>query len=75
MTEDEMVDGITNSRSSLKLMFIESVLPSSSLILCRPLLFLPPVPPSIRVFSNESTLYKRFGVSALASVLPKNIQD
>ena len=50
---------ITNSRSSLKLMSIESVMPSSHLILCRPLLLLPPVPPSIRVFSNESTLHTR----------------
>ena len=47
---------ITNSRSSLKLMSIESVMPSSHLILCHPLLLLPPIPPSIRVFSNESTL-------------------
>ena len=47
---------ITNSRSSLKLMSIESVMPSSHLILCRPLLLLPPIPPSIRVFSNASTL-------------------
>ena len=65
-------------RSSLKLMSIESVQPSSHLILCRPLLLLPPIPPSIRVFSNESTLRMRWpntGVSALASVLPKNIQD
>ena len=46
---------ITNSRSSLKLMSIELVMPSSHLILCRPLCLLPPVPPSIRVFSNEST--------------------
>ena len=46
---------ITNSRSSLRLMSIESVMPSSHLILCRPLLLLPPIPPSIRVFSNEST--------------------
>ena len=51
---------ITNSRSSLKLMFIESVMPSSHLILCRPLLLLPPIPPSIRVFSNESTLHMRW---------------
>ena len=48
---------ITNSRSSLKLMSIESVMPSSHLILCHPLLLLPPVPPSMRVFSNESTLH------------------
>ena len=47
---------ITSSRSSLKLMSIESVMPSSHLILCRPLLLLPPIPPSIRVFSNESNL-------------------
>ena len=46
---------ITNSRSSLRLMSIESVMPSSHLILCRPLLLLLPIPPSIRVFSNEST--------------------
>ena len=44
---------ITNSRSSLKLMSIESVTPSSNLILYHPLLLLPPIPPSIRVFSNE----------------------
>ena len=51
---------ITISRSSLKLMSIESVmLPSSHLILCHPLLLLPPIPPSIRVFSNESTLHMR----------------
>ena len=47
---------ITNSWSSLKLISIESVMPSSHLILCRPLFLLPPIPPSIRVFSNESTL-------------------
>ena len=51
---------ITNSRSSLKLMSIKSVMPSSHLILCRPLVFLPPIPPSIRVFSNESTLLMRW---------------
>src|SRR5574340_575335 len=50
---------ITNSRSSLRLTSIESVMPSSYLILCCPLLFLPPIPPSIRVFSNESTLCMR----------------
>ena len=44
---------ITNSQSSLKLTSIESVMPSSHLILCRPLLLLPPIPPSIKVFSNE----------------------
>ena len=46
----------TNSRSSLRLMSIESVMPSSRLILGHPLLLLPPIPPSIRVFSSESTL-------------------
>ena len=46
---------ITDSRSSPKLMSIESVMPSSHLILCRPLFFLPPIPPSIKVFSNGST--------------------
>ena len=51
---------ITNSRSSLKLMCIESVMPSSHLILSRPLSLLPPIPPSIRVFSNESTLRTRW---------------
>ena len=51
---------ITNSRSSLTLTFIKSVMPSSHLILGRPLLLLPPIPPSIRVFSNESTLRMRW---------------
>ena len=51
---------ITNSRSSLRLTSIESVMPSSHLILCHPLLLLPPIPPSIRVFSNESTLHMRW---------------
>ena len=51
---------ITNSQSLLKLMPIKSVMPSSHLILCRPLLLLPPIPPSIRVFSNESTLRMRW---------------
>ena len=51
---------ITNSRSSLRLTSTESVMPSSHLILCRPLLLLPPIPPSIRVFSNESTLHMRW---------------
>ena len=49
----------TNSRSSLRLTSIESVMPSSHLILCPPLLLLPPILPSIRVFSNESTLPMR----------------
>ena len=51
---------ITISQSSLKLTSIESVMPSSHLILCRPLLLLPPIPPSIRVFSNDSTLHMRW---------------
>ena len=51
---------ITDSWSSLRLTSIESVMPSSHLILCRPLLLLPPIPPSIKVFSNESTLCRRW---------------
>ena len=51
---------ITNSWNLPKLMSIESVMPSSHLILCRPLLLLPPIPPSNRVFSNESTLRMRW---------------
>ena len=51
---------ITNSHSLLKLMSIESVMPSSHLILSRPLLLLSPIPPSIRIFSNESTLRVRW---------------
>ena len=60
-------------RSSLKLMSIKSVMPSSHLILCCPLLLLPPIPPSIRVFSNESTLcmrwpkYRSFSFSIIPS--------
>ena len=69
---------ITNSWSMLKLMSIELVMPSSHLILCRPLLLLPPSLPSIRVFSNESDLHidgQSIGVSASTSVFPVNIQD
>ena len=51
---------ITNTRSLLKLMFIESVMPSNHLILCHPLLLLPSILPSIRVFSNESVLRIRW---------------
>ena len=51
---------ITNSQSLLKLMSTESVMPSSHLILCHPLLLLPPISPSIRVFSNELTLHMRW---------------
>ena len=67
---------ITNSWSLLKLMSIESVMPSNHLILCHPLLLPPSIFPSIRVFSGESTLHIRWPeVSASASVLPMNIQD
>ena len=69
---------ITNSWSSLKLMSIESVMPSSHLILCRPLLLLPPIPPSIRVFPTSQLFAwggQSIGVSALPSFLPKNTQD
>ena len=69
---------ITNCQSLLKPMPIQSVMPSSYLILCRSLLLLPPIPPSIRVFSNESTLHMRwpkYWSSASASVLPMNTQD
>ena len=51
---------ITNSQIPPKPMSIEAVMPSNHLILCRPLLLLPPIPPSIRVFSNESTLHMRW---------------
>ena len=51
---------ITNSWSLLKLVSIESVMPSNHLILCHPLLLLPPIPPSTMVFSNESTLHMRW---------------
>ena len=65
---------ITNSRSSPKPMSIELVMPSSHLILCRSLLLLPPIPPSIRVFSNESTLRMRWPKYwSLASVLPNSL--
>ena len=69
---------ITNSRSLLKLMSIESVMPSSHLILCCPLLLLPPIPPSIRVFSMSQIFSwggQSTGVSASTSVLPMNTQD
>jgi len=51
---------VTNSQSSPRLMSIESVMPSNHLILYHPLLLLPPIPPCIRVFSNESTLCMRW---------------
>ena len=68
---------ITNSQSSLKLTSIKLVMPSSHLILCHPLLLLPPISPSIRVFfqwvSSSHELAKV--LDALASLLPKNTQD
>ena len=80
---------VTNSQSLLKLMSIESVMPSSHLILCCPLLLTPSTFPSIRVFSNESVLHIRWpvlelmeklssegqSIGASASALPMNIQD
>ena len=65
---------ITNSRNPLKLMSIESVMPSSHLILCCPLPLLPPIPPSIRVFSNKSTLHIRWPMywSFSFSISPSN---
>ena len=67
---------ITNSQSLLKLMSIESVMLSNHLILYRSLLLLPSIFPVIRVFSNESVVHiKSIRVSALAPVLPMNIQD
>ena len=75
-TECQASLSITSSRSSPKLMSIESVMPSNHLI-CRPLLFLPSIFPSIRVFSNESALRsggQSTGVSASTSVLPMNTQ-
>ena len=70
---------ITNSQSLPKLMSIELVMPSNHLILCRPLLLLLPILPSIRVFSNESDFRircpKSIAVSASTSVLPMNMQD
>ena len=71
---------ITNSQSLLKLVSIKSVIPSKYLILCHPLLLLPLIFPSIRVFSNESVLHIRWpiqsiGASVSASVLPMNIRD
>ena len=69
---------ITNSQSLFKLMFIDLMMPSNDLILCRPLLLLPSIFPSNRVLSNESVLHIRwpkYESSASASVLPMNIQD
>ena len=68
---------ITNSWNLLKLKSIRSVMPSSHLILCRPLLLLPPIPPNIRVFSNESTLRMRWPKywNFSLSIIPSNEQD
>ena len=70
---------ITISQSSLRLTSIESMMPSSHLILCRPLLLLPTISPSIQVFSNESTLRMRWpkywSFSFSISVLSMNTQD
>ena len=65
---------ITNPQNLPKLMSIESVMPSSHLILCRPLLLLPPIPPSIRVFSNESALHIKWPkyLSFSFSISPSN---
>ena len=63
---------ITNSWSSLRLTSIESVMPSSHLILCRPLLLLPSIFPSIRVFSNESVLHIRWPKYWSFSISPSN---
>ena len=68
---------ITNSLSLLRLTSIESVIPSSHLILCRPLLLLPPIPPSIRVFSNASTYIKftsNFYIIIMCSVLSNSLR-
>ena len=72
---------ITNSQSLPKLVSIDSVMPSNHLILCRPLLLLPSIFPSIRVSSNESQMSlftsggQRIGASASTSVLPMNTED
>ena len=63
---------ITNSWSLLKLISIKSTMPSSHLILCRPLLLLPPITPSIRVLSNESTLCMRWPKYCSFSISPSN---
>ena len=60
IAEHQAFLSITNSQSFLKLISIESVIPSSHLILCRPLLLLPPIPPNIRDFSNKSILHLRW---------------
>jgi len=77
-TARQASQSITNSWSLLKLLSIESVMPSNHLILCHPLLLPPSLFPSIRVFSNESAVgsgSQNIGTLASASVLPMNIQD
>ena len=69
---------ITNSRSSPKPLCIKSVMPSSHLIFCHPLLLLPPIPPSIRVFSNESALrirWPKYWSFSFSINILMNIQD
>ena len=69
---------ITKSRSSLRFTSFESVMPSNHLILCHPLFLLPPIPPSIRVFSNESTLLMRwpkYWSFSFSIILSKEHQD
>ena len=68
---------ITNSQSLPKLMFIESVMPSNHLILCCPLLLLPSIFPSIRVFSNESAIHNRWPQywSFSFNIIPSNEQS
>ena len=75
---DCSTQSITSSRRLLRLLSIESLMPSNHLILCRPLLLLPSVFPSTRVFSDESLLHIRWpsiGISASSLDLPVNIQD
>ena len=69
---------ITYSQSSLRLTSIEWVMPSSHLILCHPLLLMPPIPPSTRIFSNESSLHMRwpkYWSFSFSIILPKNTED
>ena len=74
-TAARQVSLFTNSQSLPKLMSTESMMPSNHLILCLPLLLLPSISSSIRVFSNESSRGQSIGISVSASVLPVNIQD
>ena len=78
ITANQASLSITNSWSLLKLMSIESVMPSSHLILCHPFLLLPPIPPSIRDFPMSQLFAsggQSIGVSSLAPVLPMNTQE